>query len=386
MSNKLDYQNPLRNQCMSIPALCEPQIAGVLKGIAGSIPADKLKNIRRVIFTGCGDSYFAGRVVIPAYKHFAGQFGSSFSAERCIDVGRFLEMSEKDAAATLVIGVSASGGPARVEEALLRAKKYGYMTMALTNNPASRAAAAAEYSLIVNTPSFDNPNPGLRNYYASLTALLFFAAYLGECRGISPAGTMDTLADAIRAYTKSYEAVLPELDENMFELAKTWKDYIAVDTIGDDINSATALFIGAKFLEVAGIISTYNDSEDWCHVHYFAHTPEKIGTIIVADKYDNNRTRIAETVRQAAGIGRPVLLLANGCKKEFDIPEEITEVALPDAPKGFEFLLPLLNFIPGSILAAYVAALLEEPYFRAGKGHWGDPGVNTIQSSEVIIL
>jgi glucosamine 6-phosphate synthetase-like amidotransferase/phosphosugar isomerase protein len=55
--NRADYENALRNQCMSIPELCEAQISGVLKGIEGSIPAEKMKNIRRVIFTGCGDSY-----------------------------------------------------------------------------------------------------------------------------------------------------------------------------------------------------------------------------------------------------------------------------------------------------------------------------------------
>lgn len=386
MSNILDYHNPLRNQCMSIPELCEPQIAGVLKGIEGSIPAEKAKGIRRVIFTGCGDSYFAGRVVIPAYKHFAGQFGSHFAVERCIDVCRFMEMNEKEAADTLVIGVSASGGPARVEEAMLRARKHGYMTMAITNNPDSRVAAAAEYSLIVGTPSFPNPNPGLRNYYASLIGLLMFAAYLGECRGVSPAGTMDKLADAIREYTKSYEALLPEIDEKMFELAKTWKDYTSIDTIADDIDASTAMFVEAKFLEVAGILSTYSNSEDWCHVNYFSHNPEKIGTIIVADKYANNRSRIAETVHQSVGIDRPVLLIANGCKKEFGITEEITHITVPEAPKGYEFLLPLLNYIPGSILASYVSALLDEPYFRAGKGHWNDEGVNTIKSSKVVVL
>ncbi len=386
MLDKAHYENPLRNQCMSIPDLCEDQIAGVRKGIEGSIPPESLKNIRRVILTGCGDSYFAARAVIPAFKRFAGKFGSKFSAERCIDVSRFIELPEKDAASTLVIAISASGGPARVEEALLRAKKHGCMTMALTNNPDSRAAKAAEFMLIVNTPAFPNPNPGLRNYYASLTGLLMFAAYLGECKGISPVGTMDNLADAIRTYTKSYAAILPQIDEKMFRLAIQWKDYATIETIADDISASTAMFIGAKFVEVAGIMAPHIDSEDWCHVNYFSHAPEKIGTIIVADINDNNRTRIGETIHQAAGIGRPVLLIANGTGKDFGVSEEMTELVVPDAPKNYEFLLPLLNYIPGSILASYVSELIGEPYFRAGTGHWGDEGVGTIKSSQVIIL
>ncbi len=386
MINKSDFENPLRNQCMSLPDLCEDQIAGVRKGIEGAIPCERLKNIRRIILTGCGDSYFAGRAVLPAFKHFAGKFGSKFSVERCIDVSRFLDFPEKEGQSTLVIGISASGGPARVEEALSRARKHGYATMALTNNPDSRAAQVAEYALIVNTPTFPNPNPGLRNYFASLTGLLMFAAHLGEVKGISPAGTMDKLAEAIREYTRSYQAILPELDQKMFELAATWKDYGAIDTIGDDIHAATAQFIGAKFAEVAGVLAAFSDSEDWCHVHYFAHAPETIGTIVIADKHDNNRTRIGETLHQAAGIGRPVLFIANGSQKDFGVNENILELIVPEAPQGYEFILPLLNYIPGSILASYVSALLQEPYFRAGKGHWAEEGVGTIKSSKIIVL
>lgn len=384
--NRADYENALRNQCMSIPELCEAQISGVLKGIEGSIPAEKMKNIRRVIFTGCGDSYFAGSVAVPAFKKFAGQFASDFSCERCIDVSRFIEIEESNAPSTLVIGISASGSPARVKEALLRARSHGCMTMALTNNTESAAAKAAEFSLIVNTPAFATPNPGLRNYYASLIGLIMFGAYLGECKGISPAGTMEKLADAIRTYTKSYADILPELDEKMFKMADAWKEYDVVDTIADDINASTAKFIGAKFVEVTGAMYCYNDSEDWCHVNYFSHRPEKIGTIVIADKFDNNRTRIGETIHQAAGIGRPVFLISNGTQKDFGADENITELTVPCTPEGYEFLLPLLNFIPGAILASYVSELIGEPYFRAGKGHWGEEGIGTIKTSQVIII
>ena len=46
--DKMTYaENPLRLQCMSLPELCEDQIAGVLRGLEATIPAEVIKGCRR---------------------------------------------------------------------------------------------------------------------------------------------------------------------------------------------------------------------------------------------------------------------------------------------------------------------------------------------------
>lgn len=383
--NKTGFDNALRRQCMSIPELGEDQIAGVLRGLE-DVPADMLKSCRRIIVTGCGDSYAAAKASIPAFKRFGGRFGNSFSCERAIDVARFLRFDPRYAPSTLVIGVSCSGGPARIQELLRRANHCGCHTLAVTNNPESPAAQEAEHSLIVNTPAFPNANPGLRNYYASMVGLFLLAARYGEVSGVSGEGAVQDMAGAIGRYTASYAPLLEGYDDKMFKLAMTWKDLKSYDFIGDDIQFCTAFFTAAKIVEVAGGMVNVDDSEDWCHVPFFQREPDRIGTVVIADRLANDRSRIGESVSQAVGIGRPVLLIANGTREDFGITGDITLCRVPDAPEGYEFLTVLMNYIPGAILAGYISTLSGEPFFRGGAPAWLQPGVNSIRTSRIEVV
>ena len=146
MENNM-FDNPLSSQCLSLPELAKPQVEGALLGLSQAIPEDVLKKIRRVLITGCGDSYVAAQAAIPAFRKFAGRFGSQFSYARAIDAARFTDFSSLGGENALVIGVSCSGGPARISEVLERANRYGCVSLALTNNPESPAAKTAAYTL-----------------------------------------------------------------------------------------------------------------------------------------------------------------------------------------------------------------------------------------------
>lgn len=359
------FDNQLRRQCISIPGMCAAQSDGIRKGLSDSIPAEVLKHIRRVVLTGCGDSYLAGIAAVPAFRHYASQFASSFEAVRCIDAARYLEYEESQADSTLVIGISASGTPARVVEALRRANHSGCHTLALTNGLDSPCANEAKYRLIVHTPAFPEPGPGLRNYYASILGLFALAAAMGEAKRTCPPDSLDQLLLQAETFTKEYEACMERIDNQMFDLAERWQNHRAVETVGDGPSFATAYFVGAKYVEAAGLMAATTDSENWCHVNYFKHEPENLGLIVIANQNERNHSRIVETLLQATGINRPVLLVADSEKEGFGAPEKTFVCTVPPAPKGYGFLTPLLNYIPGTLLAAYVAALRQEPYFRA---------------------
>ena len=383
--NKTEYDNPLRQQCMSLPQLCAPQIAGVLKGLENALTDQQIKNTHRIIITGCGDSYVAAKAAVPAFKKFAGAFGFNVNCAAAIEVARYMEFDPRNNPMTLVIGISASGGPARVVEVLRRANAKGCMTLAITNTPDSPVAKEAGAALIVGTPAFPNPNPGLRNYYASLLGLYFLAAKMGEVMGRSKPGTTAALAEAITAYTGSYAPLLEGIDDEMFQLAQSWKDFKSYDFIGDDIQYSTAFFGAAKIVETCGKLTCTDDSEDWCHVNYFLRDPEKIGTTIVADVLTGNRSRVGETIRQAAAIGRPILLITNGTGEDYNVPAGVKVCTLPKAPQGYEFMLPLLDYLPNAILAGYMSTLMGESFFRGG-GVWAEEGVGTIRTSKIEVV
>ena len=296
-------------------------------------------------------------------------------------------MDFQDPSSVLVIGVSASGSPVRVAEALERANKHGAHTLLVTNTPDSRCAKVAGHKLIVNTPPFPEWGPGCRNYYASILGLFALAAKMGEVKGISKLGALDELFSTVETFTRSYENSLDVIDDQIFEVASSWKDHIGIDTIGDSSLFSSAYFVGAKYVEVAGIMASTTDSENWCHVNYFKHNPERIGLFIIANKNDNNRSRINETIHQANGVDRPIVLVTDGTREDFEVPDQVVVITVPQAPAGYEFLGPLLNYIPGSILASYIASIHKEPYFRGPDSlqHKSEVG-STIGDSEVVIL
>lgn len=382
MENKA-YDNPLRQQCLSIPSLYVEQVRGACQGFEESGLIDCLKDVTRVILTGCGDSYFASRAAIPAFQKYAGGFGAVFEARTCLDTARFLQYPQRDNGNILVVGVSASGRPARVCEALLRAKKYGCRTLALTNYGDSPAAQAAQFRFVVHTPGFPFASPGLRNYYASLFGLFVLAAQLGIARGASAECSVGELLDALEKLNEKYAAALPELDEKMLTLAKSWNGMCAIETVGDGGAYPTAAFIAAKFVEASGIAAATVDAEDWCHINFFLRQADKVGLIISADRDAPDAGRIRETMAQAAAGGRKVLLLSNGLETD-GLCAGVTHVELPSASAGYRFAEPMYDFLPGALLASYDSVLRGETYFRGGR--WSEPGVNTIQTSRIELI
>ena len=381
---KNKYDGQLRRQCLSLKEMCEPQIDGLKKALKETIPADEFKKIRRVYITGCGDSYLAAKAAVPVFKHYAGAFGNGFLAVRNIDAARSIQYNEPQS--TLLIAISASGGPARIEEALSRASKAGCKTVLVTNNPESRSAAASEYLFNVNTPEFPEMGPGLRNYFASLSGLYTLAVHMGVAKGFIDDNEFENLFDAIRDYTNRFMKDIDAIDDLAFKVAVDWKDTVAIEAIADNLDYPSAAFICAKFVEVDGKMTTVANSEDWCHVNYFAADANKIGTIILSTSAFPNASRVKETLMTVNGIGRKVFVISDGNKSDYT-DKDIPFVTITKPSKGYEFIAPLLNHIPGDILASYVAALDEEPYFRGPESAQGKTPIgNTIRTSKVEIV
>lgn len=392
------YDNNIRQQCMSLGELSGPQVAGVLDGLQSSIPPAKLKEIHNIYLTGCGDSYMAACISVSAFKCYGKKFGHDFKAVRCIDFARGFKIEPKNAEAGLLVAISASGGAARIQEALLRAQKLGMSTLLVTNTPESPSAEIARYVLNLKTPAFRESGPGLRNFYASLVGVFLFAAYFGETKETAAGGAVRDLAEKITTYTEAASRHFLAYDQQAFDLIRTWKDYEAFDCIGDDIYFNIASFIRAKFVETSGVMIALTDTENWCHVHYFKGDPRQTPLIIVCSKGDHNESRVQETLRQAKKVGRPVapITTADDNDTVFTTTENKisesgntylassdTTFVIPAADKGFKFLETLYNFVPGALLASYYAAVNDTPYFGGG-GVWSEGENNTIKTSKVV--
>lgn len=367
--NKLEWDNPIRRQVFSLPELLEEQLKSAFgPGLKELISMAEFFDVRKIILTGAGDSYAAALAMAPVIEKYCDCFG--VQVMRAIEFTRFLSKGDigiGEPNSPLVIAISAGGGTARMVEVLKKANQLGAFSVLMTNKADSAAAREAKRIYVLQTPSLPgNDSPGLRSYFASQIGLIALAVRMGHVRGTLAPTAPARFKNAVTDYVKSFEGeVLETIDNQMFALASKWKAFERFDFVGDGVEYGSAFFGAAKFLECNGAAVSVDDSEDWCHINYFVKNPETVGTVIMADVDSPSYGRIVETVNSAHRIGRPVLVVTNGEGQSFD--EGVEVCVLPKTPEGFSFLTPLMDFIPASILAGYLAALNGEPFFRRFK-------------------
>lgn len=392
---KQDFDNPLRRQVFSLPDLAPVQLEACFgPSLRELMTMAEIFDARKIILTGCGDSYAAALAIAPLIEKYCDCFGVTVMTT--VEFCRFLPREEigiGEPNSPVVIAISASGGAARIVEVLRKANQVGAFSILLTNKPDSPAGREAKRVLPMNTPSFPEDSPGLRSYFASMAGLAAFASRMGHVRGVLPPTGPESWQKAILDYVESYRSTLPGIDDLLFSVAAQWKDFDRFDFVGDGVELGSALFGAAKIAECTGDIFTYTDSEEWCHINFFLKDPESIGTVFFADQYAASFGRAVESIASAHKIGRPVLVISNAPVSAFI--EGINVCTLPENGPECPWLMPMMDFAPAALLAGYLAALKERPYFRMVKDangeidfsnpYW-DPAVSTLKTSHIEIF
>lgn len=358
---KMYFNNGLRMQCLDVRDLSMEQFDRSVASFSNLLPAEKIKNVKRIIATGCGDSYVAAAEAKDAFAKYLPDV--EYEAPKGIEVGRYLAMEacESD---TIVVAISVSGGPARVAEVLQRGQKHGCTTIALTDNPHSRAAKSAQYLYHTNTPQGDNIS-GLRTYYVSVISLYVMAAAMAELR--TGGSYLAELREQVRAYRDVFFGQIEKIDDICFETALVWKEKMFFEVTGDGPLFYCGKFISAKFAELSGDVCSVIDSENYFHVNGIMYPGEAIGEMALIASYEENVSRIAATVNEQAGRGkRDVIVFCDRAPEEIGITEKVAYCPMPVPPAEYSFLIPLFAYLPASILASYRATTIGEPFFRGG--------------------
>lgn len=362
---KQECDNPLGNQVRSLTDLVDDQldICFSHKALYPVMSMAEICNVRRIYITGCGDSIAAAGVMAGVMKGFSEAFHCE--AVEPMDFSRFMKKEELGAGepdSPLVIAISAGGGTARIREILQKSKKMGAFTILITNNRESVSAQEAKRVLCLDTPKMPEDFPGLRSYFAGIIGLIALAVRMGHVRGVLPPLASRECKEAVSSYVHSFEGEMERMEAQMFELACAWKGFERFEFIGDGPEQYSALFAMEKFAEVTGTMGSYDDSEDWCHIGYHIKNPETVGTILFADCHSEGYGRERETARAACGIGRPLLIITNGSPSDF--PREAHVCRIPDTPREYRWLMPLMDYAPGAILAGYCAVLGGRKFFN----------------------
>lgn len=359
--NKKNYYNTINLQIENLKDLAEVQVELCfnLSKLSGLMSKERIQNLKRVVITGCGDSYSAAGSMLHAFRLHSNihdtvapdpmEFCRFFTEEE------LLKGYSKDE--VLVIAISASGSSERIVEMMRKGQQHGVQTMLITNNPKSKGALAAESVFHVETPDGCN-SPGLRSYFASMIALNAFSAYVGLIQGHITQVRFDGIQQQIVQYAKTFLGDLERIDDQMFSISLDWKNFSKFELIGDENEGFSAQFVEEKIIECAGVHCTHVDSEDWCHINYFLREPGNIGTIVMVNSQAPNFDRMQYTLQSAVDIGRPVLVVTDASEDSIPKGTSICRIA-PAEP----WLMPLMDFIPGSLLGSYLAAINDKLFF-----------------------
>jgi fructoselysine-6-P-deglycase FrlB-like protein len=219
----------------------QPEILPVVAAaLSDSAPALRPVQGRPVWIGGCGDSLFAAKAIAMHARALGWDLRPATAAEMLWDA----PIAEGDT----VIGVSISGSTRRTVEALRATSARGAVTIAVTLNPDSDLARAADSKLALPyTPVSRAIPPGL-DYHVTVLAL---AALLGEVPGAAIGAHAAEATGPILAQVREIAEQLPT-DARFFFL-------------GGGAARGSAAFGAAKLHEAGGLDAWSFEAENFAH-------------------------------------------------------------------------------------------------------------------------
>lgn len=359
------YHNPMRENVYDVPKLCIEQCKKIEADSRMILTTPEIFELRRILITGCGDSYAAGLAMKPALEELTGLPVEVLPA---MQVARYVgkdTFGKKKS--TLVIAVSNSGKVSRVAEAFERAERLGGLTLAITGNPESPLAKAAQKQVPLAIPPFAAGSAnGVRSYLISMLSLLLVGIRIGEVKLRYMMTDSQAYRDEVCRYAKCFSESLETIDEQILRLAQENADKISFEFLGSGGNYGTAWFGHAKIIEASGDFASHNDLESWMHLNCFSKELEGRCTVIVSNEEGPDRSRAAETADTIGKMKGSLLVVTDS--QDMELPEKAERIYIPKCK--YDWMSPLLNYLPAALFAGYISKLKEETYGRSGQKDW----------------
>ncbi len=251
--------------------------------------SEKANRIRRIILTGCGDSYCAA---------MAGSYAFSALLTDCLALAvRPMELTYYHRnlidSQTLVVGISVSGKTPRVVEALRCAKAKGAIIAGLTDNPTSPIADMTNELSIVTGASppealessdYETTEAALytgyhhdvaqtKTYLANVFALLLLAATWSQ--NDHALDVLAALPDVVTSVIAGQ--IADKIRDNAEASAACQKTPIMVGSGPNRANALFGAYKGNEFTVSPGI----QEIEEYCHTAYFV-TEENTPVLFLA--------------------------------------------------------------------------------------------------------
>jgi glucosamine--fructose-6-phosphate aminotransferase (isomerizing) len=237
----------------------------------------------------------------------------------------------------LVIGISQSGASPDILSVVASARRQKCPTLVITNNPASPLAEAADAVIPLHAEE-EKAVAATKTYTSSLAVVALLSAAMAHDE------RMAAEINQIPAWMEqTIQASMPTIGR-----MERYRFMEHAVVIGRGFNYATAFEVALKIKELSGVNTMSYSSAD------FLHGPiatVQFGYPVIAISHTGVvHADMVDVVRKVHGMGAELVLIT-------DDPVALEMAHLPLAiPAGIpEWLSPLVNVIPGQILAWQVA-------------------------------
>ncbi|MDQ2659750.1 MAG: glutamine--fructose-6-phosphate transaminase (isomerizing) [Verrucomicrobiota bacterium] len=306
--------------------------------------AAELRDIGRIVLTGCGTALHAGMIGEYILEQLAGiptevEFASEFRH-------RNTPMTRD----TLVFAISQSGETADTLGALRESRRKGYRTLGICNNVASTIARESDGGVYMHA----GPEIGVaatKSFTSQVTILMLIGLLLGRMRHLSTSeGTR--IIEALEKLPGQIEETL-KLSDEIKAIAKKYVASPGMLFFGRQFNYPVALEAALKVKEITYLFAEGHPSAELKHGIIALVRPELPSVFIAPD--DAVLSKNLNNIEQVRARKGPVIAVTtgHGADRLRSVTDDIITV-----PATMDFISPILTVIPLQLLAYHLAVEL----------------------------
>jgi glucosamine--fructose-6-phosphate aminotransferase (isomerizing) len=304
----------------------------------------QLRDVGRVVLTGCGTALHAGMV---------GEYLIEQLANIPTEVEHASEFRHRNPPMTrdtLVFAISQSGETADTLGALRESRRKGYRTLGICNNVASTIARESDGGVYMHA----GPEIGVaatKSFTSQLVILTLIGLLLGRMRNLSTAEGSRIIA-ALETLPEQIEEVL-KLSDQIKTVAKKYAGVNGMLFFGRQFNFPIALEGALKMKEITYLFAEGHPSAELKHGIIALIRPDLPSIFIAPD--DAVFSKNLNNIEQVKARKGPIISFTSGtgAKQLKGIANEI--ISLPDVP---DCVMPILTVIPLQLLAYHLAVEL----------------------------